>query len=1100
MGSPLVDHAIAATRVSPRVSHWLVILTVPLFLITMLVVSMQNWSVAFAATESTVGNCTNAQDFTTIQDAVNAATPDTIINICPGTYSESVNLSWMNPIGNITLRKVPGQVGDVEISPVISAGITISPNQYFEGNITLEGLFLSTFDYGIDFGSYETDTRAVYGSVILSDVVSVDNGEDGAHINATGAVTVENSVFSGNESWGLYIEFAPDLLLDSSLTMDSPIVLDQPNVYIESVTANDNLEDGIYVHYPLNIEVYDTVANNNGIIGMIGFGGGSGIYIDQDYYAPFVCGVDAQIAAPFVQVEYVSANDNDGAWGIYVESDADVYIYDTEAINNPYDGVAVLAYNDCYYNEIELVNSLAMSNGWGFDLTSNSVDGVETAGVAPLFGGFRLVSGGDIYAYSSDDALAGGYANEAIANQDFGYCLQSDGYTEVFDSWAIDNLGDGFKYSYGYDCDMIYLTSLGGKKANAAYQSPEQFTGQSTEAVARTASEPTVGVQGEFYETLVISNASAINNGGVGFAVNDDSLVVTFTNISTLRNITGVDFGEANLMPAGFAALDDATVQGEGISGPTHIIDSLIQSNTNYGLVYGQLVYQPTAIQVISSITSTNFISSSIVCENGEGLGAFQYAALQAGSVDAQLILADHVLTVDARGNWWGDTTGPLADGNPNGLGDSIVVQVFNPAIAANTTDVPYAPWIDTIFDNAAPNPTLVGLPVNVDYRFGDAFLAYFLENGVGNPHEGPLFTLSTNNGVVDAPANKYIINALIESSVTPTTPGAMSIQLDGPCGLDSTQNVLVASPSIAVEKSPDAQGVAAGESATFTITVINSGDITLTNIAITDPIAPSCSFVAGSFDDLGVGANSTYTCTLGNVTNNLVNTVTAQGFASIDSAPAGNVVTDTDSVNVYVASFELSKTVYVDGFNELIGQNLFNPSACALASAITVPVSTTVKYCYTLTNTGDYTLSTHSLVDSHFPNAILSNFPHAVAPGATFSTVDAGVQVTKTLTLSTTNVATWTAEIAAPITGIGAEAVTASIPVVASTEATVTISPADLDQDNDGIPDTVEGSGDINTNGIPDFLDPAGPTNEPPTEQPGLPGSLYLPSLGNND
>jgi hypothetical protein len=96
--------------------------------------------------------------------------------------------------------------------------------------------------------------------------------------------------------------------------------------------------------------------------------------------------------------------------------------------------------------------------------------------------------------------------------------------------------------------------------------------------------------------------------------------------------------------------------------------------------------------------------------------------------------------------------------------------------------------------------------------------------------------------------------------------------------------------------------------------------------------------------------------------------------------------------------------------------------------------------------------------------------------------------------------VATWTADIAEPVIDLGADAANYHLPTVATAQATVTISPDDLDQDGDGIPDNEEGSGDINTNGVPDFLDPAGPTNEPPTDQPTAPTDLFLPSLNNND
>jgi hypothetical protein len=121
------------------------------------------------------------------------------------------------------------------------------------------------------------------------------------------------------------------------------------------------------------------------------------------------------------------------------------------------------------------------------------------------------------------------------------------------------------------------------------------------------------------------------------------------------------------------------------------------------------------------------------------------------------------------------------------------------------------------------------------------------------------------------------------------------------------------------------------------------------------------------------------------------------------------------------------------------------------------------------------------------------------LGPGKSFSTVDAGVKVTSTLTVSTTNVATWTAQIAAPIGTLGTDATDATVSVATNAQATVTISSINQDQDGDGVPDNTEGSGDIDNDGIPNFLDPAGPTGEQPVQQPRQ-RELFMPAVGNND
>ena len=78
---------------------------------------------------------------------------------------------------------------------------------------------------------------------------------------------------------------------------------------------------------------------------------------------------------------------------------------------------------------------------------------------------------------------------------------------------------------------------------------------------------------------------------------------------------------------------------------------------------------------------------------------------------------------------------------------------------------------------------------------------------------------------------------------------------------------------------------------------------------------------------------------------------------------------------------------------------------ACAATDAITVDVGTPVTYCYTVTNTGNVTLTTHTLVDDQL-GVLLENEPLELEPGeSAIVTVDDVV-----LDSTTTNTATWTA------------------------------------------------------------------------------------------
>ena len=52
---------------------------------------------------------------------------------------------------------------------------------------------------------------------------------------------------------------------------------------------------------------------------------------------------------------------------------------------------------------------------------------------------------------------------------------------------------------------------------------------------------------------------------------------------------------------------------------------------------------------------------------------------------------------------------------------------------------------------------------------------------------------------------------------------------------------MVVIHPAIKIEKGPDSQTVSSGGTATFTIKVTNTGDVTLTDVTVTDALAPGC-------------------------------------------------------------------------------------------------------------------------------------------------------------------------------------------------------------------------------------------------------------------
>jgi hypothetical protein len=98
------------------------------------------------------------------------------------------------------------------------------------------------------------------------------------------------------------------------------------------------------------------------------------------------------------------------------------------------------------------------------------------------------------------------------------------------------------------------------------------------------------------------------------------------------------------------------------------------------------------------------------------------------------------------------------------------------------------------------------------------------------------------------------------------------------------------------------------------------------------------------------------------------------------------------------------------------------NP-VCALSDAITVTAGTEVAYCYRATNTGEYTLTTHTLVDSAF-GTLFSQMPQELLPGETLEYITSRAE-----TQTTVSVGTWTGWYSATFAAASSDVTTVTIP-----------------------------------------------------------------------
>lgn len=130
------------------------------------------------------------------------------------------------------------------------------------------------------------------------------------------------------------------------------------------------------------------------------------------------------------------------------------------------------------------------------------------------------------------------------------------------------------------------------------------------------------------------------------------------------------------------------------------------------------------------------------------------------------------------------------------------------------------------------------------------------------------------------------------------------------------TSGYFGANPMISLLKKPDTQLVVQGETATFTISIENTGNVPLTDLNVADPSAPEC---VKSSSNLAVGSTWSYSCNLAGITEPLINT------ATVTAVWESVTVTSSDSAQVtvdYLPKIKVTKSANDTSIPES-GQNV---------------------------------------------------------------------------------------------------------------------------------------------------------------------------------
>ncbi|MBV7328370.1 hypothetical protein KFU94_08940 [Chloroflexi bacterium TSY] len=470
---------------------------------------------------------------------------------------------------------------------------------------------------------------------------------------------------------------------------------------------------------------------------------------------------------------------------------------------------------------------------------------------------------------------------------------------------------------------------------------------------------------------------------------NDNGGTLTVTEVPLFVDGNPVTSGQANAVDVGTHNVSETNPTGY-----TATIGGDCDAGGTVTLAFGEskecIIFnddRPATLTVIKQVLNDDGGTAGpgdfTINVNGTNSSLASFPGSESGTIvtlDAGAYTVTEDAVVGYSGSFLADCTGTIA------VGESKTCTVMN-------DDIPTGSGRISIVKQAS---------IQSDQIFG------FSSSTLGN------FTLvddgsSSNSGTFTVDANSTHV-------VTETVPPFWTL-ISATCdNEDSVSNITVAEgesvictftnallpANISVGKSASVDVATPGEAITYTYRITNSGDVELTSVVAVDDKLGNITIgdTTLSPGEETTGTAST-TAQMSDLPGPLVNTVIATG-----TPPLGPVVTDSAQASVVLvnASISLVKTVALDS----------SDPACGTSSMIEVPIGSTVSYCYTVTNTGDVAFVTHSLRDDQL-GTIFSDRTITLNPGASISTIELGHRATATLSVDTTNIATWTATTADP-------------------------------------------------------------------------------------
>ncbi len=460
-----------------------------------------------------------------------------------------------------------------------------------------------------------------------------------------------------------------------------------------------------------------------------------------------------------------------------------------------------------------------------------------------------------------------------------------------------------------------------------------------------------------------------------------------------------IDFGTAAVRVFGYQPITPATITG--VFGPylnatsgglVYNAPSETGAYTNWDDALDEVTllaaedHAPTLVLFVTDGVPTAYNRDAAGEDGGITRSTTDPNALTRAVAEADEIkaLGSHILTVGVGGSVTTNLSRLQAVSGPdvyNGTGeiDALVTDV---ALVPDFADLPGV--LAAVAESFCPEPSIeiVKSALEPVIVVGDeaVYLITVTNTGpidlvdvaVSDPQLPACDSIIGDLAVGDSVAYTCSTTLFFDTSNTATATGTGT---DGtPVQDESSAPVDVINPALDVRKTADAPMVLPGQLVTYTIVVHNVGDVTLSDVTVSDPAVPGCDRFFGILQPTDL---VTYTCSTV-LSDSLVNVVEATG-----TDPLGNPVSDSDDEPVVVIfpEIEIVKT-----------------------GPATAPAGSSVAFELAVTNIGDVDLTNVTVSDPLFPGC-----DRIIGDLAAGDTVTYTCEVV--LFTSVTNVATATGE-----------------------------------------------------------------------------------------